>query len=156
MLGRLVGLLSIVGLVACSHSQRTQANEAGKLLEADRAFASASLNQGTAQAFFSQMSDDAIQLPADAPAVQGRSRIRERMELLGAQVLDWTPRQAQVSASLDLGWTWGDWRLYESAESRRPVAHGKYLNIWKRQPDGSWKLAADIGNAARESAAAGP
>jgi ketosteroid isomerase-like protein len=25
-------------------------------------------------------------------------------------------------------------------------ATGKYLNVWKKQPDGSWKVLVDIGN----------
>ena len=99
------------------------------------------------------MREDAIQLPANAPPVQGSRRIRERLDALGLQVLDWTPRQAEVSRGRDLGWTWGEWQLLQSAASRKVLARGKYLKVWKRGADGGWKLAADIGNQADEAPA---
>ncbi len=146
-----LALLSI--LAACRDPAGAQAAEAAKLLDTDRAFAAQSLDQGTAAAFYARMREDAIQLPANAPPVQGSRRIRDRLESLGLQVLEWTPRQAEVSRGLDLGWTWGEWRLLQSAESRQVLARGKYLNVWKRGADGSWKLAADIGNQAEADSA---
>ncbi|WP_029922619.1 YybH family protein [Nevskia soli] len=137
-------------LGACSGSAATQAAEAQRLLQTDRAFAAASLEQGTAAAFFANMTEDALQLPANAAPVKGRKRIRDRLDSLGAQVLDWTPQQAEVSRALDFGWTWGEWRLYRSAASKEVIARGKYLNVWRRGADGAWKLAADIGNQAED------
>jgi ketosteroid isomerase-like protein len=147
-----VSLLASPLLGACSGSAATQAAEARRLLQTDRTFAAASLEQGTAAAFFANMTEDAVQLPANAAPVQGRKRIRDRLDNLGAQVLDWTPQQAEVSRALDLGWTWGEWRLYRSAASKEVIARGKYLNVWKRGADGAWKLAADIGNQAEDPA----
>ena len=144
-------VLALLSILAGCHGDATaQAAAAAQLLATDRAFAANSLDRGTAAAFYANMSEEAVQLPANAPPVQGRQRIRERLESLGVEVLDWTPRQAQVSRSLDLGWTWGEWRLLESAASNKVLARGKYLNVWKRGADGAWKLAADIGNQADE------
>jgi len=145
-------LLASPLLGACSGSTSTQAAETQHLLQTDRSFAAASLEQGTAAAFFANMTEDALQLPANAAPVQGRKRVRDRLDSLGAQVLDWTPQQAEVSRALDLGWTWGEWRLYRSAASKEVIARGKYLNVWKRGADGAWKLAADIGNQAEDPA----
>ena len=147
-----VSLLVSTLLGACSGSAATQAAEAQRLLQTDRAFAAASLEQGTAAAFFANMTEDALQLPANAAPVQGRKRIRDRLDSLGAQVLDWTPQHAEVSRALDLGWTWGEWRLYRSAASKEVIARGKYLNVWRRGADGAWKLAVDIGNQAEDPA----
>lgn len=144
------GLLLLLTLTACRDPAGAQAAEAAKLLETDRAFAAQSLDQGTATAFYTHMREDAIQLPANAPPLQGSRRIRDRLGALGLQVLERTPRQAEVARGLDLGWTWGEWRLLQSAASRQVLAHGKYLNVWKRTVDGSWQLAADIGNRADE------
>ncbi|MDR3414808.1 MAG: DUF4440 domain-containing protein [Nevskia sp.] len=153
MRGRTIGLALVLMLTACGGPDpaANQAAQAAKLLDTDRAFAARSLEQGTAAAFYANMADDALELPANAPPVQGHGRIRDRLGTLGAHVLDWTPRQAEVSRSLDLGWTWGEWRLYESLSSRKVIAHGKYLNVWKRGADGAWKLAVDIGNEAGPS-----
>ncbi len=144
------GLALLFMLAACHDGAAQQAAEQARLLEADRALAADSLDHGTAAAYYARMSEDAMQLPANAPPVQGNRKVRDRLESLGAQVLDWTPRQAEVSRSLDLGWTWGEWRLLESAESKKLLARGKYLKVWKRGADGAWTLAADIGNQADE------
>ena len=148
----LLGFMLVFTLAACSDPAAQQAAQTQRLLQTDRDFAASSLEQGTAAAFYANMSEDALQLPANAAPVQGRNRIRDRLGDLGAQVLDWTPRQAEVSRSLDLGWTWGEWRLYRSAASKEVIARGKYLNIWKRGADGAWKLAVDVGNQAEDAA----
>lgn len=149
-------LIACVLLGACSDPAAQQSAEAQRLLQTDRAFAASSMEQGTAAAFFANMSEDAMELPANAAPVIGRRQVRDRLGELGAQALDWTPQRAEVSRALDLGWTWGEWRLYRSAASKSLIAHGKYLNIWKRGADGAWKLAVDIGNQADETPAPGP
>lgn len=146
MRASVIGVLLLGFLAGCQPPAAQQSAETTRLLAADRALAAASLDQGTAAAFYGAMTEDAMQLPAGAPAVQGRRKVRERLEALGAQVLDWTPQQAQVSRALDLGWTWGEWRLFESAASRKQLAQGKYLKVWKRGADGRWQLVADIAN----------
>jgi ketosteroid isomerase-like protein len=153
MRSMIAACILLLTLAACRNPAGAQAAEAARLLEADRAFAAQSLDQGTAAAFYARMREDAIQLPANAPPVQGSRRIRERLDALGLQVLDWTPRQAEVSRGRDLGWTWGEWQLLQSAASRKVLARGKYLKVWKRGADGGWKLAADIGNQADEAPA---
>lgn len=144
---RVLGLSLCMVLIACSNkSQQQQATEAARLLDADRALAVASMEQGSAAAFYAAMSDDALLLPAGAEPVQGREQVRERLKGLGAEVLDWVPRKAEVSRGLDLGWTWGEWQLYDSAAGKHLLAQGKYLRTWRRGADGRWRLAADIAN----------
>jgi ketosteroid isomerase-like protein len=143
---RLLGFSLLAALAACSGGAQQQAAETTRLLDADRALAVASMEQGSAAAFYAAMSEDALMLPAAAEPVQGRDKIRERLKGLGAEVLDWTPRKAEVSRSLDLGWTWGEWQLYDSATTKHLLAEGKYLRTWKRAADGHWQLQADIGN----------
>lgn len=153
----LAAALAAVLLAACARpAARSAEAEAARLLQADRDFAAASVHQGAAQAFFAAMTDDPLELPANGPPVTGRAKISEGLKSLGPQVLDWTPQHAEVARSQDLGWTWGEWRLLDSAASGKLLAHGKYLDVWKRQPDGAWKLAVDIGNEAAAPAKAAP
>lgn len=141
-----LGLSLCLVFAACSGTSQQQAAETARLLDADHALAAASMEQGSAAAFYAAMSEDALLLPAGADAVQGREQVRERLKGLGAEVLDWIPRKAEVSRGLDLGWTWGEWQLYDSAATKHLLAQGKYLRTWKRGGDGRWRLAADIAN----------
>jgi ketosteroid isomerase-like protein len=51
-------------------------------------------------------------------------------------VLRWEPLGAEVSGNL--GYTYG---LYRSSNG-----YGKYVSVWKKQRDGSWKIVVDAGN----------
>ena len=59
--------------------------------------------------------------------------------------LNWEPIFADVSRAGDLGYTTGPYRLIDQSPEHRPIQHGYYFSIWKRQPDGAWKVAVDVG-----------
>lgn len=54
---------------------------------------------------------------------------------------------AFASEAGDLGYTLGTWRSTRyTAEGRGQVITGKYVTIWRKQADGSWKVVFDGGN----------
>jgi ketosteroid isomerase-like protein len=55
--------------------------------------------------------------------------------------VSYVPANAVVASSNDLGYSWGEVRDAGNAEQ---PANGYYLRIWRRQADGSWKLALDL------------
>ena len=55
----------------------------------------------------------------------------------------WQPQVGEVAASGDGGWSGGQYQVVVDGEN---TDTGKYLNIWKKQPDGTWKVRLDIGN----------
>ena len=62
--------------------------------------------------------------------------------------LTWRPVGADISASGDLGYTYGTFEFRSKDKNGKPtVEHGKYTSIWKKQNDGSWKVVLDMGNA---------
>ena len=124
------------------------ASEAQGLLQADRDFAALADRIGDADAFYAYMTDATIELPADKSFVQGRAAIRDRLRKLPPFRLRWTPAIARVSADGTVGWTWGDWQMYGTNLRAAPVSHGRYLDIWERQENRSWKVVVDMGNSA--------
>jgi ketosteroid isomerase-like protein len=148
--------IGLVGILGCRDPQAAQTAEAVRLLDADRAFAAKSVKDGAAAAFFSVMTAQSMRLPSSGQPITGREEVRARLTSLPPQVLDWTPMKAEVARSLDLGWTWGEWRLLADVGSHRIVARGKYLNVWKRGADGLWQLAVDIGNESPDPTEATP
>ena len=61
--------------------------------------------------------------------------------------LTWTPVGADISASGDLGYTYGTYEFSsKDKDGKTVVDHGKYTSIWKKQGDGSWKVVLDMGN----------
>ena len=61
--------------------------------------------------------------------------------------LRWKAEIAEVGGAADLGYTIGPYRMeFQDPEGNPVVIDGKFLTIWKRQPDGSWKTAVDMFN----------
>jgi ketosteroid isomerase-like protein len=123
-------------------------NEREILIQTDKEFALLSIESGAAEAFNQYLTDDALQLPARRKPIQGRSNIYDNMkENQDKYTLNWSPQYAEVSKSGELGYTWGTYTLTfvdEAGEEQK--SYGKYLNIWKKQKDGTWKVSVDMGN----------
>jgi ketosteroid isomerase-like protein len=149
-----IGLALAVALLlnGCSTMDPKPSSSAGEheLMEVDRAFSRLSQEKGEAVAFVAFAAPDATMLPMNLMPVQGRDAIRELMSGGPASVLTWEPKAAGIAASGDLGYTWG---FYEArrADGAGPVKKGKYITVWRKQPDGSWKFVVDGGNSNPES-----
>jgi len=117
------------------------------LFKTDQEFADKSKEVGPAEAFYLYMDNNGIQLPINGDAVIGNNTIRERMLSAGEYQLSWTPKKAEVALAGDMGWTWGTYIYQATDENGNSIQQkGKYLNVWKKQENGSWKVAVDIGN----------
>lgn len=121
--------------------------QAAQLLAADKAFARMSLEKGPLAAFATYTTEGSIQLPPAGPPVRGRVAIAQAAAGPPGTTMHWTPEFADVARSGDLGWTWGGYIFSVPGPNGIPmVSTGRYLNVWRRMPDGSWKVIADIGN----------
>lgn len=121
-----------------------------KQLEAD--FMKAATEHGS-QGYMSFYADDAVEVPNGAPILSGKESIAKTMGFLDQKdnQLTWTPVGADMAASGDLGYTYGTYEFRTKDETGKTVVdHGHYASIWKKQPDGSWKVALDMGNAGAE------
>ena len=61
------------------------------------------------------------------------------------ETLVWAPLLGRAAASGDLGYTVGTAELRVAGKPETSFL--KYLTIWVRQPDGSWRFVLDGGNA---------
>jgi ketosteroid isomerase-like protein len=68
--------------------------------------------------------------------------------------LTWTTTDAVMGPSGDMGYTWGHFEGRSKDANGNPVTTtGRYMTIWRKQADGSWKVVLDAG--ANEPAEAG-
>ena len=141
----LAATLAMVLLFGCA-SAPDKGEMTAALLELDAEFARYSVKHGAAEAFNKYMADDAVSLPTRSDAIHGRPGIVESLRPLDdGWVLDWTPVHATVSDDGSLGYTWGRYDLYKK-EAPDDKLVGKYLNVWRSDQNGSWRMIADIGN----------
>jgi ketosteroid isomerase-like protein len=112
-------------------------------LEAD--FAKAVAEHGHA-AFVSYFAEDGVELD-DGGGITSRDEIAKQPAWPEGTSLTWTPVKADMAASGDLGYTYGHYIFRSKNKEGNVVAsHGKYMSVWKKQKDGSWKVVVDMGN----------
>ena len=113
-----------------------------ELIAADSAFAAMSGARGPKTAFMTYAAEDAITFGGGTQMTEGRAAIGANFDgFPDGAVLEWWPVDARIASSGDLGCTVGEARI---ASLHR---YSKYLTIWRRQADRSWKFVADGGNA---------
>ncbi|HEV2487956.1 MAG TPA: nuclear transport factor 2 family protein [Terracidiphilus sp.] len=68
--------------------------------------------------------------------------------------LTWTPTDAMMGPSGDMGYTWGHFEGHsKDANGNAVTTTGRYITMWRREPDGKWKVVLDAGS--NEPAGAG-
>ena len=67
--------------------------------------------------------------------------------------LEWEPTHAELFPSGDFGYTTGTYTVKFTADGGVQTQQGRYITVWRRQKDGTWKVAGDGGS---PSAAAVP
>jgi ketosteroid isomerase-like protein len=61
--------------------------------------------------------------------------------------IGWTPDRIDVAQSGELGYSSGRYSMDFTGPGGKPVHDsGKYVTVWKKQPDGSWKVLLDAFN----------
>jgi uncharacterized protein (TIGR02246 family) len=97
----------------------------------------------------SYYSDDASLLAPNAPIAGSKQAIRAAWaSLLGPDVsLSWQANKVEVSRSSDLAYIVGVYQLAMKDPHGKPATdQGKFVEVWKKQADGKWKVVADIFN----------
>lgn len=155
LLGLMVTLLAASVLIpnAGFLANASVKNSAETLKQLEAEFMKAAAEKGSA-GYMSYYADDAVEVPNGADAIPGKANIAKAMGFLDDKNnhLTWTPVGADMSSSGDLGYTYGTYEFQSLGKDGKPVVtHGKYTSIWKRQKDGSYKVALDMGNSSTES-----
>ncbi|HUU12910.1 MAG TPA: SgcJ/EcaC family oxidoreductase [Terriglobia bacterium] len=147
-----IGLLAF--LVACTQTQApappdTRAADAATLRDLDAQWSKVTTAKDV-EGFVGFYTDDAMLFPPNASMVTGKEAIRKWATEMMANpgfAMGWQVTKAEAARSSDLGYTIGTYELTLHDPKGKPVSdRGKYLTVWKKQADGTWKVAADISN----------
>lgn len=61
--------------------------------------------------------------------------------------LTWTPTDALMGPSGDMGYTWGHFEGHSKDANGNPVTNtGRYMTIWRKGAGGDWKVVLDAGS----------
>ena len=154
-------LILLLGLAGCdsiedaANTADQSADRTGELartslLGRDLEFGNAVEEKGLAEAYRLFLAEDAVQLPDGDWPVRGRNTIYQQIREATTDsdfALSWKPEVAEVSASGDLGYTWGIFTLeMPDEEDNLQVIEGNYLNVWRKSAEGVWEVVVDISN----------
>jgi len=139
---------ALVGVTALSAQTATPDVESAKRairiadLELAKSVADRSL-----QSFLALVDEDAMFFGKDL--ARGREAVSKAWLPLFTDrslFLKWHPTQVEVSSTGDLGYSIGDYeRMSKDSQGNLSTATGNYVSIWRRKPDGKWKIVLDIG-----------
>lgn len=141
-------VISLMLMAACAQAPKVDLEaEKAALLATDQAW---SQSTGDLEKLTSFLADDAVFFGEGMPRISGKAAIAqawgEMMKLPGFSIR-WTAEGAAVGAGGDLGYTFGSNEIsFDDAKGARVATRGKYVTIWRKQADGSWKTVVDIGN----------
>jgi ketosteroid isomerase-like protein len=113
------------------------------LLDADRAFSSATQEKGASVAYEPLLTDDVRLVRASRQPALGREAARA---LLAENPMPttWEPLGGGVSRSGDLGYTYGFVKRHEDGPESAWINTSNYLRVWRKEKDGPWKLAFEV------------
>lgn len=144
---KLICLTLLLGFVSLAFAKRAQEKSAFQaMVDTERAFAKLAETEGTRPAFVAFIAAEGILFRPRA--VKGKQWFGEHPAPPQADkrpLLSWYPAIAGISRAGDLGYTTGPWEFKSDIHDARSVAWGHFLTVWKRQADGSWKFAIDLG-----------
>jgi ketosteroid isomerase-like protein len=135
--------VSVFALPSFAQEKPPQGADLLRNLEADFAKAVA---KGGHDAFVSYFAEDGVELE-DGGGIKTKDDMRKEGAWPPDLSLTWAPIKAEMAASGDMGYTYGNYQLKSKDKDGRLVTrYGKYASIWKKQKDGSWKVVLDMGN----------
>jgi uncharacterized protein (TIGR02246 family) len=157
----LLSLLSLSSIVGCSTRTGDQRPQTFAQPADTRAADEAAIR--TASAAWSQAStandidksvsfytEDAVLMDPNTPALKGRENIRKRWTQMTASSgpgLSFQTTSVKVAGSGDLAYETGMYDFVTTdKKGKTNDEKWKYVVVWKKQHDGSWKAAVDIDN----------
>ena len=144
------GCLALLVLTsACSQTPPdTRVADEAAIREADAQWSKAAA-AGDLDGTVAYYTEDASVLAPNAPIASDRQSIRAAWaSLLGSGAsISWQATKVEVARSGDLAYIVGVYQLTMKDPKGNPAPdHGKFVEVWKKQADGKWKVVADIFN----------
>jgi ketosteroid isomerase-like protein len=141
-----VAVLLLLLVAATSVATKQKSPKGADLLRQLEADFAADVAKHGHEAFLAYFAEDGVEL-VDGGGIDTKDAMRKQPPWPEGTSLTWTPVKAEMSASGDLGYTYGNYVYTAKNKEGKLVAnYGKYTSIWRKQKDGQWKVVVDMGN----------
>jgi uncharacterized protein (TIGR02246 family) len=127
----------------------SSAAEVRRAIEAGNATWERAFRNLDAAAIASTFDEDGVNVGVDGSCMKGRAAIENAMRSYLERSGPATDTKVEIGDIVldgDLAYEWGRSAFHFSGKSGGPTERvGRYLAVWKRQPDGGWMLLRNIG-----------
>ena len=145
-MSKIAALLLTVSLLFTSLAvaqTKSQERERQAIAKAEADFEKARAEHGL-EGWLSFFADDTADFVRGGPFTFTKEEMRKHLEK--SDRLTWKPVKIDVAKSGDLAYSLGTWQLKGKNPKGEDVTQtGKYITVWKKQKNGSWKVVADTG-----------
>jgi ketosteroid isomerase-like protein len=131
----------LVGPFEACAAEPSPAEAVRAMVESERKFYQTGQEKGTRAAFLEFLADDGIVF---RPGPVNGKEVWTKRPATGLDLV-WEPTFAAIARSGDFGYTTGPARWRASRQEEKFLGYGQFISIWKKQKDGSWKVALDCG-----------
>jgi ketosteroid isomerase-like protein len=116
-----------------------------ELVNTERAFAKLAVERGVRESFIAYFADDGIGFAPHPHKVKERLSNSPAPAERPPLTLNWAPVYGDIAQAGDLGWNTGPTLIEDTSPEKKPARHGMFFSVWKKQSDGSWRVALDLG-----------
>jgi ketosteroid isomerase-like protein len=104
--------------------------------------------KGGGPAFAAWFAPDSVTLANGKAPVMGHDAIAATATWTPESYqLTWKPEGARMADGGDMGFTWGHYEgVSKDAQGNLLKTSGRYMTVWKKQADGTWKVEVDSSN----------
>ncbi len=142
---KLLLLMLMIGVVPVLAQTQPISPTLKSLFDAERAFAKRCGEVGIRASFTEFFADDGIAFRPHP--VKFKEAVKDRPappNPLAFELL-WEPIFGEVSAAGDLGYDAGPSIFTDKTAEKPTPSYGFFFSVWKKQTDGTWKVALDLG-----------
>lgn len=138
----LISLLFVFSVLTVAQDQQAALLE---MVKTEQEFSKTAEVKTTREAFLEFIASDGLLFRPGA--VNGKKWMEEHPvpPSTSRGLLTWQPTFAGMATSADFGFTTGPWQSKPDVNDLKPSAFGHFVTVWKKQADGSWKFAVDLG-----------
>ncbi|CAN5616777.1 hypothetical protein BH18VER1_BH18VER1_15120 [soil metagenome] len=136
-----VFVCSLLALAATAQAQGCDPHiTAQDILEREGQFQRVAEQQGTRAAVLEFFGDEGVAF--EPGPVNARKLWQARAE--GGPTSKWQPLFMSMARSCDLAFTAGRMEWKQNNGDEKHSGYGEYVHVWRKQKDGTWKVAAEV------------
>lgn len=141
--------LACLSLVSCGNNNESGNVSEKELISSISKARAKAFNESNADAIAIHFTDDALLMAPGKPALTGREAVKKYYQSIFDEYdpqLESYYEEVKVSGNLAYGRGFAKVTLTPKSGGPALVSTAKYLNLLKKQTDGSWKTTHDIWN----------